>query len=173
MNKRKLAILALGWWLWGVPSSQSLAEGDFQRETLRGLPGVWVVVEQLAPELKRAGVTQAQIQQEAEEKLRRIGLPLLNQEECWQTPGMPWLYLTVAVLKTNDTTYAATIAAVLYQEVRLTRTPQIKTFGVTWDTGVRLGRLSAESLLTVRQSVGDLIDQFTADYQAVNPGGEK
>jgi hypothetical protein len=127
------------------------------------------VVEQLAPELERAGVTQAHIQQETEEKLRQIDLPLLSQEECWQTPGMPWLYLTVAVFKASDTTYAATIAAVLYQEVRLTRPPQPKTFGATWDTGVRLGLLNAESLATVRQSVGSLIDKFTADYQAVNP----
>jgi hypothetical protein len=86
---------------------------------------------------------------------------------------MPWLYLTIALLKASDTTYAVTIAATLNQEIMLTRNPQIKTFGVTWDTGVHVGAVGAESLPTVRESVGSLVKKFTADYQAVNARGEK
>jgi hypothetical protein len=84
---------------------------------------------------------------------------------------MPWLYITVALLKASTTTYAATIGAVLNQEIMLTRNPQIKAFGATWDAGVHLGAISAESLPTVRDSVGSLVEQFTAAYQAVNPRG--
>jgi hypothetical protein len=127
-----------------------------------------VVVERVAPELAQAGITQRDIQRDAEEKVRAAGIPLLSQEECWRTPGMPWLYITVALLKATDTTYAATIAANLYQEVQLMRTPHLKTFGVTWDAGVHVGAVNTEQLTSVRQSVGALVDQFVADYQAAN-----
>ena len=173
MTRSTVTLITVVWWLWGATVSRSFAAGDFQRDTLRGLPGVWVVVEKLTPELEQAGLTQGQVHQDAEDQLRHAGIKVLTQEECWQTPGMPWLYLTIALLKASDTTYAVTIAATLNQEIMLTRNPQIKTFGVTWDTGVHVGAVGAESLPTVRESVGSLVKKFTADYQAVNARGEK
>jgi hypothetical protein len=173
MKKNTVAIIIAGLWLCGTAVSTSFAEADFQRETLRGLPGVWVVVEKLPAELAQTGLTQGQVQTDAENRLRKAGIAILTQDECWQTPGMPWLYITVALLKASTTTYAATIGAVLNQEIILTRNPQIKAFGATWDAGVHLGAIGAESLATVRESVGSLVEQFITDYQAVNPQGAK
>ena len=167
MQQCLFALMVVGWLWSAVP--YSFAEGNFQRDTLRGLPGVWVVVEQLPSALERTGLTQGHVHQEAEDKLRKAGVKILTQEECWQTPGMPWLYLTIALFKANETTYAVTIAATLNQEVTLTRNPQIKTFGVTWDAGVQVGAVDTESLPTIRQKVGGLVDKFVADYQAMNP----
>jgi len=147
LPKHLTVSLLHGVWLWGT---LAYAAGDFQRETLRALPGVWVVVEHVGPELTQTGLTQAELQQDTEEKIRAAGIPLLRQEECWQTPGMPWLYLTVALLKVTDTTYAATIAANLYQEVQVLRSPPLKTFGVTWDAGVHVGAVSTEQLASLR-----------------------
>jgi hypothetical protein len=171
MKKNTVAVLIAGLWLCGLAISRSFAEADFQRETLRGLLGVWVVVEKLPAELEQAGLTQGQVQADAENRLRKAGIAILTQDECWQTPGMPWLYITVALLKASATTYAATIGAVLNQEVMLTRNPQIKAFGATWDAGVHLGAIGTESLPTVRDSVGSLVEQFIVSYQAVNPPG--
>jgi hypothetical protein len=162
-----------GLWLCGAVASSSFAEADFQQETLRGLPGVWVVVEKLPPELEQTGLTQGQVQAEAEDRLRKAGIATLTQEECWRTPGMPWLYLTVALLKVSATTYAATVGAVLNQEILLTRNPQIKAFGATWDAGVHLGAIGTDSLPTVRASVGSLVEKLIADYHAVNLQGMK
>jgi hypothetical protein len=173
MKKNTGVILIAGLWLCGIAVSSSFAEANLQRETLRGLPGAWVVVEKLPTELEQTGLTQDQVQTDAENRLRKAGIAILTQDECWQTPGMPWLYITVALLKVNATTYAATIGAVLNQEIVLTRNPQIKAFGATWDAGVHLGAIGAESLPTVRNHVGSLIEQFIADYQAVNPPGVK
>lgn len=171
--KNTVAVIIAGLWLGSIAALHSFAEADSQRETLRNLPGVWVVVEHLPADLEQSGVTQGQVQIEAENRLRKAGIAILTQEECWQTPGMPWLYITVALLQASPTTYAATIGAILNQEIMLTRNPQIKAFGATWDAGVHLGAISAESLPTVRESVGSLVEQFTADYQAVNPTGMK
>jgi hypothetical protein len=171
MKKRIVAVIVAGLWLCGAAASAALAEADFQRETLHGLPGVWVVVEKLPAELEQTGLTQGQVQADAEGRLRRAGVPILTQEECWQTPGMPWLYITVALLKAGTATYAATVGEVLNQEIMLTRNPQVKAFGSTWDAGVHLGAVGAESLATVRDSVGSLVDKFIAAYQAVNAKG--
>jgi hypothetical protein len=160
-------LLGSGVGSWVVPACD--ATGDGQRETLQRLPGVWVVVEQVAPELAQGGLTAAAIQRETEETLHAAGLRLLSAEECWQTPGMPWLYITVALLKATETTYAATIAAVLHQEVQLTRLPQLKTFGVTWDAGTHVGAVSTEELPSIRRNIRALIDKFVEEYQAVNP----
>lgn len=168
LSKHSAVRFLVGLWVWGVFVVPCSATGAFQRETLRALPGVWVVVEQVGPELAHAGVTQSALQHDTEEKIRAAGLPLLSQEECWRTPGMPWLYLTVAVSKATDTIYAATIAVSLYQEVQLLRPPALKTFGVTWDAGVHVGTVTTEELASVRQRVGALVDQFVADYQAGN-----
>ena len=161
--------LLFGSSLGGVVVSQCYATGDFQRETLQRLPGVWVVVEHMPPELVKAGITSSDLQQETEETLRSAGLRILSQEECWQTPGMPWLYITVIVLKATDTVYAATIAAVLNQEVQLTRSPHMKTFGITWDAGTHVGAVSTEQLPSIRRNLRELINKFVEDYQAMNP----
>ncbi len=168
LSKRIACSVLGGLWLWGRFVVPCHATGEFQRETLRALPGVWVVIEQVGPELAQAGVTQSALQHDTEEKIRAAGLRLLSQEECWGTPGMPWLYITVAVSKATATTYAATMAADLYQEVQLVRPPALKTFGVTWDAGVQVGTVNTDQVASLRQRVGTLVDQFVADYQAGN-----
>jgi hypothetical protein len=168
MRKSYFIALVAGFWFGGVAGWSCCLAADSRAETLRGLTGVWVVVERFNLELEQGGLTQSQVQKDTEEKLRQVGIKVLTQEECWQTPGMPWLYITAALLKASDTTYAATIGATLHQEVQLTRDPQMKTFGATWDAGVHIGAVGAERLPTVRESVGSLVDKFIADYQAVN-----
>lgn len=167
-STRWIMILLLSGGLGGFVVPPCYASGNFQRETLQSLPGVWVVVEHVSSELTSVGVTPSGIQQDTEENLRSVGLRILSQEECWQTPGMPWLYITVALLKATDTIYAVTIAAALNQEVQLTRNPQMRTFGVTWDAGTHIGAVSSEQLPTIRHNIRELVDKFVKDYQAAN-----
>jgi hypothetical protein len=171
MSLWKIPLIALvaGLWCAALSVGSRCLAADAQAATLRGLLGIWVVVERFSPELENAGVTQSAVQQDAEAKLRQAGIRVLTQEECWQTPGMPWLYMTVALLKAHETTYAATIGATLNQEVQLTRPPQVKAFGATWDAGVHIGAIGAERLSSVRESVGSLVDRFITAYHAVNP----
>jgi hypothetical protein len=171
MGRWRISSLGLlaGLWCAALSARSHGLAADTQTETLRGLPGVWVVVEQVAPELEHAGVTQSAIQQDAETKLQHAGIRVLSREECWQTPGMPWLYLTVALLQANESTYAATIGVTLNQEVQLTRPPPLKAFGATWDAGVHIGAIEAARVASMRESVSSLVDRFIAAYRAVNP----
>jgi hypothetical protein len=81
--KNTVAGIIAGLWLGSIAASHSFAEAGFQRETLRNLPGVWVVVEKLPSELDQRGVTQGQVQTDAENRLRKAGIAILTQEECW------------------------------------------------------------------------------------------
>lgn len=167
MSKRRLAVVT-GLCFWGISVAGAFARPNLQQETLRDLAGVWVVVEKLNPEIDQGGLTRDQLQTDAETQLRQAGIRLLTAGECWETPGMPWLYITVAILKASETAYAITIEVSLNQEVALTRAPHVKTFGVTWDTGVNLGVVEVENMATVRERLGALVEKFIADYRAVN-----
>ncbi len=167
MRKKTLAGV-MTFAFWGIAVWGTTAWADLRHETLRGLAGVWVVVEKLHPDIDQGGVTRSQLQADAEARLRQAGLRVLTQDECWETPGMPWLYITAGILKATDTTYAVTIEASLHQEVILARAPHVKTFGVTWDTGVNIGVVGVGQMGTVREHVGALVDRFIADYRAAN-----
>ncbi len=69
---------------WGV-------DNNWSRETLRGIKGVFLIVEAAEPEIERAGLTQRQIKTDVEQKLRLAGLNVLAPDEATKAPGRPWL----------------------------------------------------------------------------------
>jgi hypothetical protein len=69
------------------------------KETLRGLPGVAVVIEPLHPTTERDGLTQHQLQTEVEQQLKTAGIRVLTHEEWKNTPGALYLYVDVAALR--------------------------------------------------------------------------
>ena len=81
-------------------SETSLAQTlEQQRETLRGLTGVAVVVEPLNAEAEQDGLQQGRLQATVEKQLRAAGIPVLSKETWSLTPGGPYLYVNVAALK--------------------------------------------------------------------------
>ena len=95
------------------------AEED-ARETLRGLKGVQVVVEDMDPDVERDGLTKSQLQTDVELRLRKAGIQVLKEEERRATPGRPYLYVAVTTLKDRDgLSYAFAINVDLEQKVAL------------------------------------------------------
>lgn len=76
------------------------------KETLRGLPGVAVVIEPLHPTTERDGLKRSQLLAEVEQQLKDAGIRVLTQEEWKATPGAPYLYVNVATLKKSYGLYA-------------------------------------------------------------------
>ena len=138
------------------------------KETLRGLPGVAVVIEPLHPTTERDGLTQSQLQAEVEQQLKTAGIRVLTQEEWKKTPGAPYLYVNVAALKKNYGLYAYAIEVCLNQLVLLIRDQQTQEFAETWETR-EVGTVGKERLATVRKSVAAHVAVFIRDYFAVNP----
>ena len=138
------------------------------KETLRGLPGVAVVIEPLHPTTERDGLTQSQLLAEVEQQLKDAGIHILTQEEWKTTPGAPYLYVNVAALKKSYGLYAYAIEVCLNQVVTLIRDQKLQEFAETWETR-EVGTVGKAQLPTVRNSVAAHVAVFIRDYYAVNP----
>jgi hypothetical protein len=139
-----------------------------QRDTLKGLHGVNVLVEELQPEAEKYGLTKEAIQTDTELRLRQYGIKVLSPEE----PLISWLYINVTTVVDEPLGIAAVAVQVQFrQQVLLYRNLKTRVIATTWrkDMVVRVG---ATKLKDVRESVKDLVDKFINDYLAVNPKEE-
>lgn len=167
----------LRWMFWGVvvlaltiAGSVSWAlNSETNRSTLRGLAGVRVLIEDLPPEVQQEGVTKTRLQADVEQKLRTAGIKPLTQEECFKTPGEPYLYLNINLnsLKTEVDHYAFSIDIGVIQNVSLLRTPDQATYAITWSTG-GVGLIGKKRLADLQDSVWDLLSIFIKAFLSVN-----
>jgi len=139
-----------------------------QRETLRGLAGVAVVVEPLNAEAEQDGLQQRRLQATVEKQLRAAGIPVLSTETWSVTPGGPYLYVNVAALKKQYELYAYSIEVCLNQLVTLARDRNIRQFAETWETR-EVGTVGSDKLPTVQDSIARHVETFIAAYRTVNP----
>lgn len=138
------------------------------KETLRGLPGVTVVIEPLHDSAEHDGLTRSQLQTEVERQLQAAGIRVLTQDEWRSTPGSPYLYVNVSALKKSYGLYAYSIEVCLNQLVTLIRNQDIQEFAETWETR-EVGTVGKDRLATVHQSVAAHVGIFIRDYFSVNP----
>ena len=142
------------------------AASQAQRESLRGLDGVYVLVEDLNDDTKRAGLSVAQIKTDVELKLRKAGIRITTKEERLTQEGPPHLYVNVNVVGSQQY-YAYNISVNLKQSVYLQRNFLLIRVP-TWTTG-GAGKASSRSIREdARKNLGDFVDRFINDYLAVN-----
>ena len=141
-------------------------EGEI--ESLRGLQGVRVTVEDIDPEAERNGLTKSQIQVVVESELRKAGIKVLTEEEWSSTPGSAILYGNVNTHKSSHGPYSFNISVELVQRVALFRNPYFARSAPTWNTG-SVGTVGASNLRNIYDSVKDTVDIFINDYLSVNP----
>jgi len=68
-----------------------------QKDTLKGLQGVHVLVESLNPEVEKYDLTKQQLQTDVELRLRQNSIKVLSEEELLSTPGKSYLYVNVNI----------------------------------------------------------------------------
>jgi len=153
-----------------APALSFASDDEYSGKSLRGLRGVYVLVEDLRPEVEQAGLTKAMIQTDAELKLRLAGIRVLTQDENLKEPGMPYLYLRATVFQSSPKSWRFSVTVELTQYVQLTRNPAIVVGAHTWSSE-RLNGIapSADMPQMVRSDSKDLVDQFINAYLAVNP----
>ncbi len=146
-------------------SSAPALDSEMNRATLRGLAGVRVLVEDLAPEIEKGGLTRDKLQGQIEQKLKDAKIKILTQEECLKTPGEPYLYiiLNANAIRPKGDAYAYSIDIGLIQNVMLQRNPTLKGYAITWSTG-GIGSIEKEFLDRLRESVDDLVNIFVQAY---------
>lgn len=149
-----------------IPCAYSV-DDEYTRETLRGLKGVYVVVEDLGGEIEKAGLTKAQILTDMELKLRMAGIKVLSREDWLKETGMPHLYVNCSVLLVSTSSFVFHITVSLKQQVYLSRGMKVVYAGTTWKSPGIIG--INPRVEEVRNYIKDQIDIFINAYLSVNP----
>ena len=153
-----------------ISSTAYAQQTKYNIESLRGLKGVNVVVEDLQPNIEADGLGRDSIQADVELELRLAGIRVLTEEERLKEPGCPYLYVNVNSYKDSTIqTYVFSISVELKQDVILMRYLQTVVYGATtWYTS-RVGIVRAQMVDDIRDFVKDDVDKFINDYLSVNP----
>jgi len=67
--------------LWPIVGLAQLPKDPLAQETLRGLPGVPLIVDRIDAEVERDGLTTGLVRMTAETRLRTAGIHLLSKDE--------------------------------------------------------------------------------------------
>lgn len=140
-----------------------------QKKVLRGLKGVKVIVNYIPPEIERLGLTRDLIQKDVETKLQKIGIKVYNKST------VPILFIRVnAILVKGKGIIIFHIGLSLVELTYLKR--GVGTVGdlmevqaTDWYNG-KLGFVETSSVKIILKTVEELVDKFSYDYLAVNPG---
>ena len=135
-----------------------------QKQILRGLEGVHVVVQRLKPEIELDGLYRSTLETDAELTLRMGGIKVLSDEESIQAPGTPDLSLKVNALKCSSG-YVYNVGLSLEEKVTLIRR-NIPISATTLKIWEQLG--IAPRLSDIRDTVKDLLEEFVKAWQAAN-----
>jgi hypothetical protein len=153
----------------GLPSF-SWAAYD-QKEVLRGLKGVKVVVEAINPDVQRFGLDANQIKTNVENQVRRAGIKVLKS---YQPPAMTALYINVSTLIPYQarTIVVYNINVMVYENVYLKR--GIGTVGdlkevraADW-VKASVGLLGVNHVNDIYKKLELQVDKFISDYLAMN-----
>jgi hypothetical protein len=166
---RVLVGLAVLWGIVGLSGGGSWAgDSEHTRATLRGVEGVYVIVEDLKSDVERAGLTRQQLQTDVELQLRKAGIRVFAKQEQFRSPGQPLLYVNASALLHPNGLAAYNIRVELNQRASLDINTSSASVA-TWHVGM-LGMIGVSRVSdTVRNDVRDLVDQFINAYLSVNP----
>lgn len=134
--------------------------------SLKGLEGINVVVEQIGEESGKDGLTAEAVTADVEQKLSLAGIPVLSEKEWLKEPGRPYLYINANVSKQAGGGYYYCIAVELTQMVTLVRSPNVQCRGGTWNT---VGVGASKELRDIRDRIKDQVDIFISAYLSMSP----
>ncbi|MGB9700223.1 MAG: hypothetical protein ACPL5I_12660 [Thermodesulfobacteriota bacterium] len=170
-GKNNLIVLALilSWFFPKISFSLSYTE------SLQGLKGVEVIVEELKAELEDYNLSPIQIQKEVETLLQNSGVQVLSREdnEKKQPFRKPYLHIKVNSFKLplKKPYFAYCIEIALNQQVKLLGNEVIKKtylFSPTWYKS-ELGAEVGKDVPRIIEVIKKLIEKFINDYKAANP----
>jgi len=143
---------------------------DQQRESLRGLQGVEVVVEESKSDAQVDGLSQESIRAAVELILRSKGIRVLTQSERSEMPSKPCLYVSVGTDKQASGQCSFSPRVELYQAVSVVHRPQHIMLAPTWFAPGKLRTVAQQNTrLWIINSIEPLIREFANDFLAVNP----
>jgi len=149
-------------------------DSDVARQTIKDLSGVYVIVENLQPNIakyeryaREFDLNKARIQKDIELKLSAGGVISLSREVWEKTPGRPVLYVNINTHESEKYWFAYDIKVELRQIVLLESNPNVKTLATTWSINIT-GIANIGNLNMIRQDTVVLVEKFVQAYNAVN-----
>jgi hypothetical protein len=143
------------------------AQSLLGRETLKGLRGFSVIIEEIKSNESNSGLTQDEIRTDVELRLRKAGVRILTKEERYRTSGMPWIGVTVTMY-VFEQVRSYDVKVEVWQEVNLAQNGE-RHAAITYRTSGLLGITSRSDFRNIRDAVGDQIDVLLNDYLTMNP----
>ena len=159
-----LVMLAIG--------SAPALDSEQTRKTLSGLQGVYVLAEELQPNIQKYAskfdLDKASLQKSAEARLREAGIRVLGRDEWLKTPGRPVLYVNVNTHEQEKYWFAYNIAVELQQVATMEANPAIKSLVGTWSVNMA-GMVNIGTINVLQERVKNLVDIFIKAYLTANP----
>jgi hypothetical protein len=138
------------------------------RDTLRGLPGVEMLVEPLAPPLEQAGLAASAIRTNIEQQLRAGGVRLYASQNDNPSPAKAYLYLHVSGISLPGGGYALSLQLQLRQTLRSLVTQSAIVNAMSWDQHIVTMVPAGSGMPAVHRDVQGLVARFVEDWRTVH-----
>lgn len=146
------------------------AASVLKRETLRGLPGVYVLLEEIGKDAQADGLSEDALRTAVELILRSSGIRVLTQGEMLDLPTNPYLYVKASTHKSSPGLYIYCVTLEVSQVVSLVQRPQKRASVTTWTTRGVIGYVGQHGLRdAINSAVDPQVKEFTIDFLTVNP----
>jgi hypothetical protein len=151
-------------------------DAEVSRETLKGLTGFYVVIEELNPniakyvEVQKIRISTQQLKSHVENRLQKAGIRSLSWDEMIKTQGSPVLYVCVNTHEYEKFWYAYDIRVEVRQLVTLVSQPGKTISGETWSVNMT-GIMNIGQIQTLYDNLGVLLDRFIGAYKNIQKRG--
>ena len=142
---------------------------------LIGLPGVYVVIEDLNDHAKAGGLSTDDVRKEVVKRLKHGGIRMLSEQEWLTTRGYPMLTVSVTVaaaetklLRTNlghACWIEVTLDEMVYLERHTADEAVHRIFATVWRTSQLWMSGPGELPLAAKRGIGGKIDEFCRDIR--------
>jgi hypothetical protein len=139
-------------------------DAPLDRATLRGVVAVNVVIDPVAPEIQKEGVTIDGLRMRLEEGLRDARIQI-------DTTGTAFLALRLRSVRAARGPLAIAITIALYQPVTLVRDPTVKTATTTWEVDTVILADTKQVYRACMDLADELTRRFVTAYRSVNEAG--
>lgn len=134
--------------------------------SLKGLGGVYVIVQKLDPDMVTDGLAQDKLEAAIVQRLRAGGVRTLDEDEMVSAKG-GILYVALDSVKGDNGAYACNVRAELIQVAGLARDRATLVPATTWMTGAVV-LVGSKGVPGLQGTTLDVIDEFIQDFRSVN-----
>ena len=151
-----------------TPHQAEPAPEEAERESLRGIVGVEVLVDPLDSDIEQAGLSTDKLQEDIRQRIHKAGVKVLTERERLANPAAAVLIVRVDTLHDRIGRYFYSADLLLTQRVKLQTRAETEVSAVTWKKLGTVSTVADDNVKHLEDQVLRKVDQFIKDYLAVN-----